>query len=104
MCLAGLEAQRRFSPKSRGTVGARSDYDQAVRVMDHFVGSNEELEAYIELLKIRARQLVRHPALSKCIEALAAKLAASGSLSREEAMKEIRGAYAPVQPQSASSL
>src|ERR1017187_6792653 len=72
--LAGPAAQRKFRPSSLRNYHGHSDRHSAIELMDYFVGSNRELEAYINWLRIRAEQLVADSFVWKTIEAVAAAL------------------------------
>lgn len=93
--LAGIEAQRSFDPNSvdcgDGLPGGHwdgvSDYHDAIGLIDHFVGSNEELEAYLNLLRIRARNLVASN--WPYIEAIAERLLEKKTLSAADARQVI---------------
>src|SRR5215831_20679950 len=72
-CLAGNAAEcRHRGGKRRHLAGGRQDREQAVEILSHLVGSNEELTAYFHLLQICAENLVAQwwPE----VEALAARL------------------------------
>ena len=58
VCLAGAIAQRRFNPHGFRYHHCQSDYDQATDVVLYIVGSNEEANAYMNLLEIQTRQIV----------------------------------------------
>ena len=76
-CIAGAcgpAAQRKFRPFSLRNYHGHSDPTKVVDLMNHFVGSNRELEAYLNLLSIRAEQLVANSFTWKTIEAVAAAL------------------------------
>jgi hypothetical protein len=93
--LAGIEAQRGYDPKSvnygDGAPGAHwdgvSDYHEAVDLISHFVGPIEELEAYFNLLRIRARNLIQSKWLY--VEAIAERLFEKKALSAIEAKQVI---------------
>jgi hypothetical protein len=72
--LAGPAAQRNFRASSLRNYHGHSDRRWAIDLMDRFVGSNRELEAYLNLLRIRAEQLVANPFTWKTIEAVAVAL------------------------------
>jgi hypothetical protein len=82
--LAGPAAQRKFRPSSVRNYHGHSDRTKAVDLMNHFVGSNRELEAYVNLLRIRAEQLVANSFTWKTIEAVAAALFERKHLNAQE--------------------
>ena len=58
VCFAGPAAQRRFNPRGYRHVHADGDFQQAVTLLTCLVGSDKELEAYLKLINVRARQFV----------------------------------------------
>jgi hypothetical protein len=82
--LAGMEAQRKFSPRSVRNFHASSDYQNAVDLMSHYTCSDEELGAYLRLLLVRTRQLVSLPDSRTCVGALVAELTRRKKLSGSE--------------------
>lgn len=58
VAFAGPAAQRKFNPRTVRHVQGYRDRHHAIDLIENFVDSNEELEAYLKLLNIRARQLV----------------------------------------------
>jgi hypothetical protein len=98
--LAGIEAQLRFDPESIRVDGlmdwdGSNDYHSAIELIDYFSGGNEETEAYLNLLRIRAKGLVGADSRWKRIKALAAELMKKKVLSAREARKIIREAGIP---------
>jgi hypothetical protein len=71
---AGEAAQRGFRPRSVRRHHASADRAGAVDLMDYFVGSNEELEATLERLHVRAVHLVEEPIVWRKIGAVATAL------------------------------
>ena len=63
--LAGVEAQRRYDETSInygdgfGNWDGGSDYHEAVDQLSYFASGNKEIELYIELLRLRAQNLVQ---------------------------------------------
>jgi hypothetical protein len=64
-----------------------SDYHEAISLIEHFVGSNEELEAYLSLLRIRAKDLIGSN--WQYVEAIAERLLEKKTLSAVEAKQVI---------------
>jgi hypothetical protein len=89
---AGPVAQRTFRPSSLRNYHGHSDRKRAIGLMECFVGSNRELEAYLNYLRIRAEQLVVNPLTWKTIEAVAIALFERKRLTAQE-VKDIRLAY-----------
>jgi hypothetical protein len=79
--LAGEAAQRKFRVSSVRRYHAGSDWDNAVNLMSHFVASDRELSAYLELLRVRAEQLVENPECWAMIDAVATALMEHDTLS-----------------------
>ena len=92
--LAGPAAQRKFRPSSLRNYHGHSDRHRAIELMNCFVGSNRELEAYINWLRIRAEQLVANPFAWRTIEAVAAALFERKHLTAQE-VKDIHLACRP---------
>lgn len=94
--LAGIEAQRHLDPSSirygkfYGDWDGGNDYHQAIELIDSFTSGNQETKAYLELLRIRAQNLVTSPANWACIRALAASLLQRKSLSARQAIEIIQ--------------
>ena len=84
--LAGLEAQRWYRASSVRRYHASSDYRNAVDVIYYFAPDDEELEAYLRLLRIRARNIVALPLVWGWIEAPASALMEKRTLSREDVL------------------
>jgi ATP-dependent Zn protease len=80
--LAGIEAQRRFNPRSVRNYHGSSDFRTAIDLLCYFVGSDAELNAYVRLLRLRARQTVQQFWVD--IEAVAAALMEKKRLSGPE--------------------
>jgi hypothetical protein len=99
---AGEAAQRRFRPMSVRRHHAAIDRRHAIDLMNYFVGSTRELEAYLEWLRIRAESFVASPFNWKRIEAVAAALMARKRLTAGEAkeicLEELRRAMGPLVP------
>jgi hypothetical protein len=89
--LAGIEAQRTYRPSSVRNYHASHDYKHAVEVIEYFSESPEELDAYLRLLHIRAKNLIQVPAIWESIERVAAALLERKQLSRTALHSLIRG-------------
>ena len=83
VCLAGNAASCRYrGSKRRYLAGGRNDREQAVEVLSHLSGSNEELKAYFHLLQIRAENLI-----ARCwpeVESVAARLVTERKLTSDQ--------------------
>jgi hypothetical protein len=92
LSLAGVEAQRKYSPSSvRGHHWA-SDRDQAIRMLSCIAEpSGDEFPIYWKLLKIRTKEMVRFH--WRQIEAVAARLLISKSLSGDQIREVIIESY-----------
>jgi len=76
-------------------VRGQGDYQSAVKLAFYVTGSNEEAEAYLNWLWIRAKNFVRCPPHRVCIEALAQVLLKERRLSGRKARQIIREALMP---------
>ena len=81
---AGPAAQRKYRATSIRNYHGHSDRNRAIDLINRFVGSNRELEAYINLLRIRAEQLVANPSGWRTIEAVSAALFERKRLTAQE--------------------
>jgi hypothetical protein len=99
---AGEAAQRRFRPMSVRRHHAAYDRRHAIDLMNYFVGSTRELEAYLEWLHIRAESFVASPFNWKRIETVAAVLMARKHLTagevKEICIEELKRAMGPLMP------
>jgi hypothetical protein len=95
--LAGIEAQRRYDETSIsygdgfGNWDGGPDYHEAVNQVSYFTSGSKERELYIELLRLRAQNLVRLDFNWKCIDAIAEALMQNKVLSAKEAIAIIQG-------------
>jgi hypothetical protein len=85
--LAGIEAQRRYRASSVRHYHSSKDYHDAVDVVSYFAPDDEELDAYLRLLRIRTRNIVALPGVWAWIEELASALMEKRKLSREDVLK-----------------
>lgn len=92
MALAGPAAQRRFSPRSIRHYHSADDYKKAVDLVQYFVGSDEELEAYIKLLEVQAESFLNKPGVWDQITALATALLKEGTLPSQRVRSIVRTA------------
>ena len=74
VCFAGPAAQRKFNPHGYRHRDAWGDHHQAMLVLGYMVGNDEELEAYLRLVEVRATNFVRNDHTWTEIEAVAAAL------------------------------
>lgn len=108
--LAGIEAQRYLDPasircgESYGDWDGGDDYYGAIDLIDRFTSGNIETQAYLELLRIRAQNLVTGIANWSCIKAIAASLVQSKSLSAPQARRIIRQTMAGLAAQRTRQL
>jgi hypothetical protein len=82
-CLAGPLAMKRFDPRSRRIAfGGEDDFQRAVALVMNLTSDRETLQAWIDLLSIRARKLVEShwPKITR----LAAALTERHQLSQHE--------------------
>lgn len=91
--LAGIEAQRHFDPASvrygetYGDWDGGSDYHEAIGLLYKFTSGTNETEAYLELLRIRAENLVRGYMNWRYIQAVAVALCRERTLSASGAKR-----------------
>ena len=82
-CLAGNAAScHHRKAKSRYLKGRERDREQAIEVLSHLIGSNEELKAYFHLLQLRDENLVAR--FWPEVEAVAKRLLAEKTLTSEQ--------------------
>jgi hypothetical protein len=82
-CLVGNAASCRYKKtKRRYPACSRGDREQAVEILIHLVGSNEELRAYFHLLQMRAENLVAR--FWPEVEAVAKRLLNEKTLTSEQ--------------------
>ena len=91
IALAGNVAQRRFNPRSVRSHHAQNDFNKAADVLSHLSGSDKELQAYMNLLLIRAENLLMR--MWPSVTALASSLLKESALSGEQATAIIRGPW-----------
>ena len=100
VCLAGPEAQRRYSPRSWRNAHGSDDFSQAVDLLGYFCGSSEEIEAYLHLLRVQTRQFLRLPHVWQAVQSVAEALLESKQLGGYELRQLIRNAMSPPLPPS----
>jgi hypothetical protein len=97
---AGEAAQRRFRPMSVRRHHAAYDRRHAIDLMNYFVGSTRELEAYLEWLRIRTEAFVASPFNWTLIGAVAAALLTRKRLNADEVkgicQEELQRAMGPL--------
>jgi len=98
VCLAGPEAQRRYSPRSWRNYHGSEDLHAAVGVLSYFCGSNEEIEAYLRLLEIQTGQILGQPLIWNAVEAVAEALLESHQLDRRKLRAVIQESFASTFP------
>ena len=95
--LAGIESQRQYDETSItygegfGNWDGGTDYHSVVEIVDKFTSGPKESELYIELLRLRAQNLVHLGFNWKCICAIADALMQKKVLSAKEAIAIIQG-------------
>lgn len=88
--LAGIEAQRKFSPRSVRKGHAEGDHRSATHLALHVNGTPEQASAWIAWLEVRTRDLVSCPQNWCAIEALAERLLEEKTIVGKEAESIIR--------------
>jgi hypothetical protein len=105
VALAGLEAQRRFNPRSVRRHHGAHDWERATDLVSHFVSSTEETEAYLRLLQLRVRTQLKVPAIWRTVEVVARALLSEPTLSGRRLKELIQGvtgmAHQPQQGETA---
>jgi len=92
LCMAGIEAQRRHAPRSVRSWHFENDRDQAIDWLGTVCEiSSDQFAAYWKLLQIRTRDMVQ--AHWKRIEAVAARLLVSKTLTGEQIREVIQESY-----------
>lgn len=91
--LAGIETQRWHNPKSVRKHHAAGDFAHAADLMSRFVSSSEELNAYMRLLRIRAKNVVTAPAALHAISSLAEAFTSHRVLSKDQIAAAIRSSF-----------
>ncbi len=92
LSLAGIEAQRRYSPGSVRSYHGSSDREEAMKMLSHVAEpSSDEFPIYWKLLKIRTAAMVRSH--WPHIEAVAARLLTSKSLTSDQIREVIVESY-----------
>ncbi len=82
--LAGPIAQRKFSPKGYRHYHGGQDHEWATDLLMHYTGSDEEVEAYINLLHVQTRQALDLPWVWTAVIAVAEALLDKGELTGRE--------------------
>ena len=91
VCYAGPEAERRFNPKGLWKDHAQGDWKQAIEILTHQVGSDEELEAYCNLMRIRAKNFIALDHVWEDIEKLADELLVRQKMSGRDVDAVLQG-------------
>jgi hypothetical protein len=86
VCLAGIVAQQRYSPSSVRSWHANRDYQTAHELVSAISGSQEEVQAYLNLILVRAQMMFEDSYRWRCVDAVAGGLLEKETLSREEAV------------------
>jgi hypothetical protein len=89
--LAGHAAERLFKGRNNW-VGSRQDVQTAVEFADYVCGSNEESQAYVKWLFIKARNIIRLEPYWDSIKALAKELLIKKKIGYMAARKIIKDA------------
>ncbi len=91
-CLAGIEAQRQFDPKSVRHYHWRQDRESALQGLYYIVG-DDEVPLYWRLLRQRTMNLLTLPGAWAAIRTLAKELIRRKTLSGNEAVAAIRRGF-----------
>jgi hypothetical protein len=89
--LAGPAAER-ISTGRNDHHGARGDYSNAADMLNYLAGSDNELNAYLELIRVRAADFVKLPWITCAIEALVDGLLSRRTLGSASARNIIKQA------------
>jgi hypothetical protein len=92
ICLAGLEAQKKYRKSSVRNYHGETDFHNAVDMLSYFTYDGEELDLWLKLLECRARQIVQSTRWWPVIRELAAVLIERRHLSGSETLKAIHDA------------
>ncbi len=92
VCLAGPAAQQRFNPHGFRYSHGSHDRREAVDLLNYLVGSKQELQAYYNLIDIRARQFVGSVHRWRLIVGLAEALLDSGEMTGRQVRDTLRDA------------
>lgn len=84
--LSGIVAQRRNRPSSIRNWHPTGDYRTAQELIMLITRSQEEVQAYLNLILVRASMMFDDPYRWRCVESVAAGLIEKKTLSREEAV------------------
>ena len=90
--MAGWAVEKKLHPKRKGIATESNDLQHAADLASYVVGSTEELEAYLDWLWIRAKQLIALPHYWAAIEALAAELVTHKRLGEKRVREVINAA------------
>lgn len=90
VCFAGPAAQRRFNPRGWRNYHGEDDFHQAVNLLSYLASSNDQLQAYVNLIEICAHDVVS--AQWHLIEDLASALLERGELTGRECRNLLREA------------
>ena len=84
--LAGSIAEEIFNPIrfSKFEYQSHADYHSALNLLQHLVGTDEELDAYINLLHIQTKQALSDPDIWIIVQTLANELLKKESLTENE--------------------
>jgi len=90
--LAGLEAQRKYAPRSVRNYHAHSDYHSAVELVSDVIHDPDEQKHYFRFLGLRVRHMLELPHVWVQVVAVADALAKAGTLSAKEVRSIMRDA------------
>lgn len=92
VCMAGPEAQRYFYPAGFRRGFAAADRKQAEAILRALAGERRELNTYLNLIEIRARNLVSRPHTWQLVQFLADRLLESVTMTAPEVRAALHGA------------
>jgi len=98
-CFAGMEAQKRFNPRSVRIHHWKSDHDAAMKGL-YFLTPRDSIRLYDRIMRIRTKYLLDRPDARVAVKALAEALVERRTLSGQEALDIMVGATGPPFPAS----
>jgi hypothetical protein len=91
--LAGEVAQRRYNPRSVRNHHGYFDRHEAINTLSYFTNEEEELRAWLKLLRIRAECMFRNPDVWRAVERLGAALMERRTIGGKEATEIIHDGF-----------
>jgi len=90
---AGEIAQRRYKPRSVRSHHGYSDRDHAANLLSYFATSQEELQVWLKLLRIRTENMFAPAPVWRAVEKLAAALTVKRTISGKDATEIISSSF-----------